>query len=187
MLLKLSQAWLQHHLPTVQTETVEFVPVPPAKRKDNKSDVLVEGEGGVGVTFASCCEPVPGDDIIGFASMRRGITIHRRDCKNIAGKDNGRFIPVSWSLPDYSLTGGKRPNMYSARLKIEGEDRNELLADTTKALGLEGISISNIKAGTAGNSLVRMKIEVRVRDLQQLYSAMSRINEVRGIISVERE
>ena len=184
---KLSQAWLQHHLPTVQTETVEFVPVPPAKRKDNKSDVLVEGEGGVGVTFASCCEPVPGDDIIGFASMRRGITIHRRNCKNITGKDNGRFIPVSWSLPDYSLTGGKRPNMYSARLKIEGEDRNELLADTTKALGLEGISISNIKAGTAGNSLVRMKIEVRVRDLQQLYSAMSRINEVRGIISVERE
>ncbi len=184
---KLSQAWLQHHLPAIQNEPVEFVAEPSAKRKDNKSDVLVEGEAGVGVTFASCCEPVPGDDIIGFASMRRGITIHRRDCKNIAGKDLGRFIPVSWSLPDYSLTGGKRPNMYLARLKIEGEDRNELLADTTKALGFEGISISNIKAGTAGNSLVRMKIEVRVRDLQQLYSAMSRINEVRGIISVERE
>ena len=119
--------------------------------------------------------------------MRRGITIHRRDCRNIAKKDNGRIIPVSWSLPDYSLTGGKRPNMYTARLKIEGEDRNELRADTTKALGLEGVSISGIKAGLAGNSLVRMKIEIRVRDLQHLYSAMTRINEVRGIISVERE
>ena len=184
---KLSQAWLQHHSPVTKTDPVEFVPEPSAKKKDNKSDVLVEGESGVGVTFASCCDPVPGDDIIGFASMRRGITIHRRDCRNIAKKDNGRIIPVSWSLPDYSLTGGKRPNMYTARLKIEGEDRNELLADTTKALGLEGVSISGIKAGLAGNSLVRMKIEIRVRDLQHLYSAMTRINEVRGIISVERE
>ena len=139
------------------------------------------------VTFASCCDPVPGDDIIGYSSARRGITIHRRDCRNIAGKSEGRIIPVEWSLQDYSLTGGKRPNMYTARLKIEGEDRNELLADTTKAIGLEGVSISGIKAGTAGNSLVRMKMEVRVRDLQHLYSAMSRINEVRGIISVDRD
>ena len=184
---KLSQAWLQHHAPIIQPETVAFVPEPSAKKKDNKSDVLVEGEAGVSVTFASCCDPVPGDDIIGYSSMRRGITIHRKECKNIAGKDDGRIIPVEWSLQDYSLTGGKRPNMYSARLKIEGEDRDELLADTTKALGLEGVSISGIKAGTAGNSLVRMKIEIRVRDLQHLYSAMSRINEVRGIISVERE
>ena len=184
---KLSQAWLQHHAPVIQPETVAFIPEPSAKKKDNKSDVLVEGEAGVSVTFASCCDPVPGDDIIGYASMRRGITIHRKECRNIAGKDDGRIIPVEWSLQDYSLTGGKRPNMYTARLKIEGEDRDELLADTTKALGLEGVSISGIKAGTAGNSLVRMKIEVRVRDLQHLYSAMTSINEVRGIISVERE
>ena len=184
---KLSQAWLQHHAPIIQPETVAFVPEQSAKKKDNKSDVLVEGEAGVSVTFASCCDPVPGDDIIGYSSMRRGITIHRKDCRNIAGKSDGRIIPVEWSLQDYSLTGGKRPNMYSAKLKIEGEDRDELLADTTKALGLEGVSIAGIKAGTSGNSLVRMKIEVRVRDLQHLYSAMSRINEVRGIISVERE
>ena len=184
---KLSQAWLQHHAPVIQPETVAFVPEPSAKKKDNKSDVLVEGEAGVSVTFASCCDPVPGDDIIGYSSMRRGITIHRKDCRNIAGKSDGRIIPVEWSLQDYSLTGGKRPNMYSAKLKIEGEDRDELLADTTKALGLESVSIAGIKAWTSGNSLVRMKIEVRVRDLQHLYSAMSRINEVRGIISVERE
>ena len=184
---KLSQAWLQHHSPSAKTEPVEVITEPSAKKKDNKSDVLVEGEAGVSVTFASCCDPVPGDDIIGYSSARRGITIHRRDCRNIAGKSEGRIIPVEWSLQDYSLTGGKRPNMYTARLKIEGEDRNELLADTTKAIGLEGVSISGIKAGTAGNSLVRMKMEVRVRDLQHLYSAMSRINEVRGIISVERD
>ena len=104
-----------------------------------------------------------------------------------ASNSQERIIPVSWSLQDYSLTGGKRPNMYTARLKIEGEDRDELLADTTKALGLEGVSIAGIKAGLAGNSLVRMKVKIKVRDLPHLYSAMSRVNEVRGIISVERE
>ena len=184
---KLSLAWLQHHSPAPQNEPVAFVPEPSAKKKDNKSDVLVEGESGVSVTFASCCDPVPGDDIVGYSSVRRGITIHRKDCKNIASKSDGRMIPVSWYLQDYSLTGGKRPNMYTARLKVEGEDRDELLTDTTKALGLEGVSIAGMKAGLAGNSLVRMKIEIRVRDLQHLYSAMSRVNEVRGIMSVERE
>ncbi|MBR0278408.1 MAG: bifunctional (p)ppGpp synthetase/guanosine-3',5'-bis(diphosphate) 3'-pyrophosphohydrolase, partial [Synergistaceae bacterium] len=184
---KLSLAWLQHHSPAPQNEPVAFVPEPSAKKKDNKSDVLVEGESGVSVTFASCCDPVPGDDIVGYSSVRRGITIHRKDCKNIAGKSDGRMIPVSWYLQDYSLTGGKRPNMYTARLKVEGEDRDELLTDTTKALGLEGVSIAGMKAGLAGNSLVRMKIEIRVRDLKHLYSAMSRLNEVRGIMSVERE
>lgn len=184
---KLSLAWLQHHSPSPQTEPVEFISEPSVKKKDNKSDVLVEGEGGVSVTFASCCDPVPGDDIVGYSSARRGITVHRTECRNIAGKEDERKIKVSWSIQDYSLTGGKRPNMYTARLKLEGEDRDELLADTTKALGLDGCSISGIKASTAGNSLVRMKVEIKVRDLQHLYSAMSKINEVRGIMSVERE
>ncbi|MBQ9390469.1 MAG: bifunctional (p)ppGpp synthetase/guanosine-3',5'-bis(diphosphate) 3'-pyrophosphohydrolase [Synergistaceae bacterium] len=184
---KLSQAWLQHHSPNTQPNPIEIVSDPVQKKKDNKSDVLVEGEAGVSVTFASCCDPVPGDDIVGYASTRRGITIHRTECRNIAGKENERKIKVSWSIPDLSLTGGKRPNMYTARLRIEGEDREDLLSDTTKALGLEGSSISGIKATLTGNSLVRMKIEIRVRDLAHLYSAMSKINEVRGIMSVERE
>lgn len=184
---KLSQAWLQHHSPNTQPNPIEIVSEPVQKKKDNKSDVLVEGEAGVSVTFASCCDPVPGDDIVGYASTRRGITIHRTECRNIAGKENERKIKVSWSIPDLSLTGGKRPNMYTARLRIEGEDREDLLSDTTKALGLEGSSISGIKATLTGNSLVRMKIEIRVRDLAHLYSAMSKINEVRGIMSVERE
>ena len=184
---KLSLAWLQHNSPSPQSQPVDFISEPSAKKKDNKSDVLVQGEAGVSVTFASCCDPVPGDDIVGYSSARRGITVHRSQCRNIAGKDDERKINVSWSIQDYSLTGGKRPNLYTARLKIEGEDRDELLADTTKALGLEGCSISGIKASTAGNSLVRMKVEIKVRDLQHLYSAMSKINEVRGIMNVERE
>ena len=184
---KLSLAWLQHHSPAPQTEPVEFISEPLQKKKDNKSDVLVEGEGGVSVTFASCCNPVPGDDIVGYSSMRRGITVHRCECRNVAGIEGERKIAVSWSLPELSLTGGKRPNSYTARLKMEAEGRDDILADITRVLGLEGSSISSYKAPATSSGLMRIKMEIRVRDLQHLYSAMSRINEVRGILSVERE
>ncbi|MBQ3402245.1 MAG: bifunctional (p)ppGpp synthetase/guanosine-3',5'-bis(diphosphate) 3'-pyrophosphohydrolase [Synergistaceae bacterium] len=183
---KLSQAYLQHHVEP-QTDPVDFVSEPLPKKKDNKSDVLVEGEGGVSVTFASCCDPIPGDEIVGYASMRRGITIHRAECRNVSALGDERKISVSWALPDYSLTGGKRPNMYTARLYVEGENRRELVADTTRAVGLEGTDIAGMKVGMAGESLMRMKIDVRVRDLSHLYSTIARINEVRGIITVERE
>ncbi|MBR0149879.1 MAG: bifunctional (p)ppGpp synthetase/guanosine-3',5'-bis(diphosphate) 3'-pyrophosphohydrolase [Synergistaceae bacterium] len=184
---KLSLAWLQHHSPAPQNEPVEFVSEPPAKKKDNKSDVLVEGEGGVSVTFASCCDPVPGDDIIGYASARRGITVHRAECRNIAGVDASRKIKVSWSLRDLSPTGGKPPSIYAARLRIESEERPDLMADISRLLGLEGTSITSFKSIGAGGGFLRIKMEVRVRDLEHLYSSMSRINEVRGVMSVERE
>ena len=184
---KLSLAWLQHHSPVMQPAPVEFVSEPLPKKKDNKSDVLVEGEGGVSVTFASCCDPVPGDDIIGYASVRRGITVHRKECRNIESVDGGRKISVSWSLPELSPTGGKRPSIYSARLKIDAEGRDDILADITRVLGLEGSNMSAYKAPKSLAGLVRIKIEITVRDLAHLYSVMSRINEVRGILSVERE
>ena len=184
---KLAQAWLQHHSPAQQAAPVEFVSVQLQKKKDNKSDVLVEGEGGVSVTFASCCDPVPGDDIVGYASMRRGITIHRAECRNITDIDGGRKIEVSWSLPELSPTGGKRPSIYTARLKVEAEGRSDLLSDIMRVIEHEGSSLTNCKAPKSLVGLVRIKYEITVRDLAHLYSVMSRINEVRGILSVERE
>lgn len=184
---KFSLAWLQRHSPAQQNEPVEVITEPPVKKKDNKSDVLVEGEGGVSVTFASCCDPVPGDDIVGYSSARRGITVHRAECRNIAGIDANRKIKVSWSLRDLSPTGGKRPSIYAAKLRIEAEEREDLMTDIAKLLGLEGTSITGFKTIGAGGGFLRIKMEVRVRDLEHLYSSMSRINEVRGVMSVERE
>lgn len=182
---KLSLAYLQHHTQASQTAPVEIQPEEHKHTKNSKSDILVEGEGGVSVTLASCCNPVYGDDIIGYATNRRGITIHRVDCTSIAGTNNERKISVSWAPIDPNNTN-RRTKMYTARLRAEGVDREELLADTTHALTLEGASIAGIKASMAGNSLMRMKIELRVRNLEHLYSAMAKLNEVRGILEVTR-
>ena len=184
---KLSLAWLQHNTVEVKPVPVEVVSEPTTHRRDGKSDILVEGEGGVSVTLAGCCTPVPGDEIVGYSSDKRGIVIHRADCRSIKGSSSDRRINVEWaSHDDDEGNPNRKGRLYTARLKAEGVDRDELLADATKALGLEGASILGIKANMAGNSLMRMKIELRVRNLEHLYSSMARLNEVRGIIEVVR-
>ncbi|MBQ9433684.1 MAG: bifunctional (p)ppGpp synthetase/guanosine-3',5'-bis(diphosphate) 3'-pyrophosphohydrolase [Synergistaceae bacterium] len=187
---KLSLAWLQHNTAEVKPafrEPVEVVSEPVTHRRDGKSDILVEGEGGVSVTLAGCCTPVPGDEIVGYSSDKRGIVIHRADCHSIKGSNTDRRINVEWaSHDDDEGNPNRKGRLYTARLKAEGVDRDELLADATKALGLEGAGILGIKANMAGNSLMRMKIELRVRNLEHLYSSMARLNEVRGIIEVVR-
>ena len=179
---KLSLASLQHHESAPQIPPVELNSDDISRKRDNKSDILVEGEGGVSVILASCCEPIPGDEIMGYSTNRRGITVHRADCKSIAGTKNERIVNVSWAVNE----DARKTKLYSARLKAEGIDREDLLSDATRALSLEGSSITGIKATMTGNSLMRMKIELRVRNLEHLYSVMARLNEVRGIIEVTR-
>lgn len=184
---KLSLAYLQHHTGTLKDVPVEVDTDPTKRRRDGKSDILVEGEGGVSVTLAGCCTPVPGDEIVGYSSDKRGITIHRADCRSIKEGKHDRRINVEWAQhDDDDGNPNRRGRLYTARLKAEGVDRDELIADATKALGLEGAGILGIKASIVGNSLMRMKIELRVRNLEHLYSAMGRLNEVRGIIEVTR-
>lgn len=184
---KLSLAYVQHHAGTVQTAPVELEAEPTAHRRDGKSDILVEGEGGVSVTMAGCCTPVPGDPIVGYSSERRGIVIHRTDCQSVKTNNHDRRINVEWANHnDDEGNPNRKGRIYTARLKAEGVDREELLSDATRALSLEGAGIIGIKASMVGNSLMRMKIELRVRNLEHLYSAMGRLNEVRGIIEVTR-
>ena len=184
---KLSLAYLQHNAGALKDVPVEVETEPTKHRRDGKSDILVEGEGGVSVTLAGCCTPVPGDEIVGYSSDKRGITIHRADCRSIKEGKHDRRINVEWAQHDDDEGNpNRRGRLYTARLKAEGVDRDELIADATKALGLEGAGILGIKASIVGNSLMRMKIELRVRNLEHLYSAMGRLNEVRGIIEVTR-
>ena len=182
---KLALAYLQHHGPAPQNMPVNFESEPVKHKKDTKSDILVEGEGGVSVTLANCCSPVPGDEIVGYASARRGITIHRVDCESIKGKTDERKIKVEWAVQDKE-NSGRKTGLYIAKLRAEGEEREELISDVNKAVSLENSSIVGMKVVMVGNSLMRMKIELRVKNLEHLYSVMARLNEVRGIMEVVR-
>ena len=157
-------------------------PDKPQGRKQD-SDILVEGEGGVTVQLANCCAPVPGDEIVGYSTKLRGITIHRIDCQNILNNSQvNQVVKVSWANNNNNANAKR----YTARLKIEGLDRNDLFRDAAQAVSLEGGSIAGVKANTIGNSLARIKLEIKVRNLEHLYAIIARLNEVKGILEITR-
>lgn len=149
-----------------------------ASRRELETEIVVQGSRGVLVSLANCCKPVPGDEIVGYVTKTRGITIHRTDCPNIVGNLPERKVDVSW--------GELRSARYSARLKVEGADRPGLFADVAQAInGMDG-TISQVRAFIAGGSRGRMMIDLEVRDLEHIYRIIAKLNSVKGVIEVLR-
>ena len=104
--------------------------------------------------------------------------MHRSDCENVKNSREERRVSVSWGT-----TGTRR---FSARLKIEAVDRAGLFGDVAQAITAGDGSMTGIKAGVVGGNQARMKLEVRVRDLEHLYLIVARLNAVKGMIQVSR-
>jgi guanosine-3',5'-bis(diphosphate) 3'-pyrophosphohydrolase len=151
---------------------------PAMARKEFDTEIVGEGAGGVLVSLANCCCPVPGDAIVGYVTKTRGITIHRSDCRNIEEAKSERAIRVEW--------GRLISDRYTARLKLEGMDRSGLFADVSQAIASMDGNIIGVKASVVAANRARMTIEVRVRDLEHLYRIMAKLNTVNGIIGVFR-
>ncbi len=163
-------------------ETREEIPVPepsgePSK-KESDTEVVVEGAPGVLVTMANCCKPVPGDEIVGFVTKNRGITVHRRDCPNISDVPKERLVEVEW--------GRKTSDRYSSRLRLEGVDRPGLFADVAQGINATAGTIVQIKAFVAGGNRARMSIDLEVKDLEHLYRVIAKLNTIQGVIEVLR-
>ena len=146
------------------------------------SQVNVLGVGNLMTTIANCCMPVPHDDIIGYITKDRGVSVHRKDCKNILhlkDKDQVRLIEVEWGDTDVAS--------YPVNLLIHAHDRHGLLSDITRTLSDDKINviavntISNKKDQTA-----RMAVTIEIRDLQQLQRVMDKISHLRNVIEVSR-
>jgi len=129
---------------------------PEAKRVD--SGINVKGMEEVLVTMAKCCNPVPGDKIVGYITRGKGISVHRMDCTNVntlMSKENERFIDVSWDK--------KAPQKFSAEIQIEALDRTKLLRDITNAISEYDINIlraNTLKMDKAGHMKFRFLIEI---------------------------
>ncbi|MCL2146404.1 MAG: bifunctional (p)ppGpp synthetase/guanosine-3',5'-bis(diphosphate) 3'-pyrophosphohydrolase [Synergistaceae bacterium] len=170
---RLTQLWIQHH-----ANEDSAAPVQKLSGKRNDFDVIVSGASGVQVTMSNCCEPVPGDQIIGYLTHLRGITIHRADCHSIRDAPMDKITQVEWN----DLTG----KLYTARLIIEALDRGNLLRDITEAIGISNSWIYNIKGSQIGNNIYRTKIEVSVRNLSHLLEIMGKLNNIKNVIEVVR-
>ncbi len=151
-----------------------------AKKIKTDGDVILEGvDGGVLLRFAKCCNPVKGDEIVGYITRGRGISIHRKDCPNIAGAPKDRLIKATWS--EKGVNEGR-----IAKIVIEGLDRPGLVADVTNTVISQEASILSINASVRPGGQVYMDMNVQVKDISHLLKIMAKINSVKSVLNVYR-
>ena len=151
------------------------------KTTKNGTGVLVKGEAGVMVRMAKCCSPVPGDDIIGYITRGRGVSIHRSDCTSLGHtpEDLERMIEVAWD--------GASSESFHVGIDIQAYDRNGLLMEVMAVLSELKITITNINAKVQEDTKnVSINVTVDIRDIAQLDFVMTKLRRIREVYTVQR-
>jgi GTP pyrophosphokinase len=150
------------------------------ERRTSGSGVRVSGTADVLVRFAGCCEPLPGDDIIGFVTRGRGVTVHTRGCVKVFALDPDRRIEVDW---DAEIDARR-----AIAIRVMSRDEPGMLAKITNTISAAGINIGSARVTTEDSTSKRAEqtFELWVQDVKTLTTVMREIRKVRGVRSVER-
>ena len=140
--------------------------------------VRINGIDDVLVRFARCCNPVPGDRIVGFITRGRGVTVHTLDCEKVLSTDQERRVETTWDVKGEF----KRP----VTVRVLTSDRPGLLADISQTFSEAGVNISQANCRATGDDRAVNTFEVSITDLKQLKSVMQAIERIKGVYSVER-
>ena len=153
------------------------------KRTHNKSGIIVKGIDDVAVRFAKCCSPVPGDEIVGFVTRGRGVTIHRTDCVNIIhlpSEDRARLIDAEWQ------SAGDMAGRYPAEIKIFGNNRTGLLVDISKIFTERQIDMIGVNSRTSKQGTATISLSFEVGSRGELDSLIAKLRQVESVIDIER-
>lgn len=150
-----------------------------AKATQDKSGIQVSGLDDVVVRYARCCEPLPGDSLVGFVTRGRGVTIHRRTCSQIMGYDPQRLVSVSWQL-------GTGPSQRTVRLRVRCLDVVGMLAKITNAIATNGASIVAATSKSHKDGKAENNFEIVVREAAQLDAISRELSSIEGVIAVEK-
>ncbi len=147
-----------------------------------KSGIVVRGIADLSVRFSKCCSPVPGDEIVGFVTRGRGITIHRTDCVNMMNLpeiERARVIDAEWQSEE---TQGK----YTAVVQIYANDRKGLLVDISKAVTERNISINSINSRTNKQGIATLQLTFEVEGREELNRLIDKIRGIESVLDIER-
>ena len=149
-------------------------------RHKNKSGILVKGQDDVLIRYGKCCQPIPGDGIMGFITRGRGVTVHNESCPNIKSlmDDQERLVEVSWGDVD-------KDQMHMVTLVVEARDRPGVLASLSAAIASCEANISRV-AAEAAQDKAAIRLDVQVHDLAQLNDVVKRVRDEKFILSVNR-
>ncbi|EDT72788.1 bifunctional (p)ppGpp synthetase/guanosine-3',5'-bis(diphosphate) 3'-pyrophosphohydrolase [Clostridium perfringens] len=150
-------------------------------KKKQSYGVTVKGLNNIMVRFARCCNPVPGDDIAGYITKGRGVSVHRKDCSNfkaIVEKQREKVVDVSW--------GTEKGTAYVAELEVKAEDRMCLLSDVMLVITDSNLSLLSLNAKSGKNGVANINIQVKIDNIEQLKELMKKIRRLQGILDVYR-
>ena len=150
-------------------------------KKKQSYGVTVKGLNNIMVRFARCCNPVPGDDIAGYITKGRGVSVHRKDCSNfkaIVEKQREKVVDVSW--------GTEKGTVYVAELEVKAEDRMCLLSDVMLVITDSNLSLLSLNAKSGKNGVANINIQVKIDNIEQLKELMKKIRRIQGILDVYR-
>ena len=166
----------------VETRQPDVLPSPPSgddQRSLLARGIQVMGVGDLYTRLANCCRPVYGDEIIGYTTRGRGITVHRSDCPNIRNVDDeARLVPVSW---------GEERQAYPVTVRVIAWDRVGLLRDLTTLVADEGLSMDSVLTQTHPDQTVTVLITLTVSDVRQLSRVLQKLEGLRDVFDVRRE
>ena len=161
---------------------VTSVKRPKKHEAHTKNGIIVKGIDDVLVRLSHCCNPVPGDEIIGFVTRGRGVSVHRKDCPNAADLMNHpeRIIPVEWEK------SAEMNAAYKIEVAITAMDRMGLLLDITKVFGEMGINVTSCSTNTRPGNIYTLKIGFEVSDLKMIDYCIDNLMRVEGVFEVNR-
>jgi guanosine-3',5'-bis(diphosphate) 3'-pyrophosphohydrolase len=163
-----------------EEEAPEELPerLPPPRERPLGKGIIVEGLEDMWVRLARCCSPVPGDDIVGFVTVGRGVSVHRADCTNIGALGAERMVEVEW--------GAEQTGTFSAWMQVEALDRPRLLRDVIAALGDVGLDITASSSRLARDRTAVLLFQVEVAAREDLARALAEVKGVEGVFDVFR-
>ncbi|ANA81462.1 (p)ppGpp synthetase I, SpoT/RelA [Paenibacillus vortex V453] len=163
--------------------TSEMKEIKPAEKRSRPTNgVRVRGIDNLLVRFARCCNPVPGDDIVGYVTRGRGVSVHRSDCPNLPttdeGEDAARVIEVEW---ESTIEAN-----YSVDIEVTGHDRNGLLNEVLQAVSESKTNISAVTGRSDKNKMAMIHMTILIRNTDHLQSVVERIKRVKDVYTVHR-
>ena len=148
-------------------------------RKNESKSIKLEGIKNVMANFGKCCNPIPGDSMVGFITRGRGMTVHRVNCYNlpISNKESDRLVPVEWEV--------SRSDLFNVHLKVLGQDRKGLLKDITEIISKLNINMTSVDIKVK-DTLATARLIVQVSNIRQLDRVLKKVSEVKSIDKVSR-
>lgn len=154
------------------------------RKSNSKSGIIVEGMDDVAVRFSKCCSPVPGDEIVGFVTRGRGVSIHRTDCINIMNLpdiERGRLIEASWAADE-----GKQDGKYMTEIVIYANNRVGILTDLSRIFTERNIDVNSINSRTSKSDIATITMTFAIQGTVELNSLIAKIRTIDSIIDIER-